>query len=413
MSLRPPAGFIRPGYNPLEVPDAPTIGTASSASGTSVSVAFTAPANVGGSAITGYVAVVTDSSSGAQFNNSGASSPITVSGLTAGNTYTCKVFATNSYGPSLYSLSSNEVVPVAAGQEAYTTAGTYSWVVPAGVTSVSAVVVGGGGGGDTGNGIGWGGLIYGTGKSGAGAGLAYANNISVTPGEVLTVVVGAGGSGGTSYLYNRDTSTYLSTPTASTSGSESSFKRSSTNLVRATGGANLNGTPGSAATGTGFSGGFGANGNGQSGSGGGGAAGYSGNGGNGGLAGNNNATAGSGGGGGGGGATSTQNVGGGGGGGVGILGEGSSGIAGTLDGGGGYGGSGGGFGGSPAGGQGGGIGGTYGAGGGSGFMWEYLEDETGSRFYIVGSGGNGGVGAVRIIWPGTTRSFPSTNTGNL
>jgi hypothetical protein len=25
----------------------------------------------------------------------------------------------------------------------------------------------------------------------------------------------------------------------------------------------------------------------------------------------------------------------------------------------------------------------------------------------------GGVGAVRIIWPGTTRSFPSTNTGNL
>jgi hypothetical protein len=30
-------------------------------------------------------------------------------------------------------------------------------------------------------------------------------------------------------------------------------------------------------------------------------------------------------------------------------------------------------------------------------------------------GGNGGVGAVRIIYSftGTTRSFPSTNTGNL
>jgi hypothetical protein len=26
---------------------------------------------------------------------------------------------------------------------------------------------------------------------------------------------------------------------------------------------------------------------------------------------------------------------------------------------------------------------------------------------------NGGSGAVRIIWPGTTRQFPSTNTGNL
>jgi hypothetical protein len=28
------------------------------------------------------------------------------------------------------------------------------------------------------------------------------------------------------------------------------------------------------------------------------------------------------------------------------------------------------------------------------------------------SNGIGG-GAVRIIWPGTTRLFPSTNTGNL
>jgi hypothetical protein len=27
--------------------------------------------------------------------------------------------------------------------------------------------------------------------------------------------------------------------------------------------------------------------------------------------------------------------------------------------------------------------------------------------------GTGGVGAARIIWPGTTRSFPSTNTGDL
>jgi len=26
MPLRPPAGFIRPGYDPLKVPDAPTIG---------------------------------------------------------------------------------------------------------------------------------------------------------------------------------------------------------------------------------------------------------------------------------------------------------------------------------------------------------------------------------------------------
>ena len=31
----------------------------------------------------------------------------------------------------------------------------------------------------------------------------------------------------------------------------------------------------------------------------------------------------------------------------------------------------------------------------------------------VSGNGTGGRGAVRIIWPGTARSFPSTNTGNL
>ena len=36
---------------------------------------------------------------------------------------------------------------VAPGQQAYTSAGSYSWVAPAGVTSVSVVAVGGGGGG--------------------------------------------------------------------------------------------------------------------------------------------------------------------------------------------------------------------------------------------------------------------------
>jgi hypothetical protein len=37
---------------------------------------------------------------------------------------------------------------------------------------------------------------------------------------------------------------------------------------------------------------------------------------------------------------------------------------------------------------------------------------------VYGGGGSrnearAGVGAVRIIWPGTSRSFPSTNTGDL
>ena len=75
------------------------------------------------------------------------------------------------------------------GQMDYTTAGTYSWTCPAGVTSVSVVCIGGGGGGNGGgNGVGGAG-------GGGGGGLGYKNNISVTPGQSYTVVVGGGGAG--------------------------------------------------------------------------------------------------------------------------------------------------------------------------------------------------------------------------
>jgi hypothetical protein len=110
MSLRRPNGFISAGYDPLEVPNAPTIGTATSVSSTSLSVTFTAPANVGGSAITGYVAVAKRTSDGVTFTGSGASSPITVTGLST-VAFTVTVFAINSYGPSALSAASNSVTP--------------------------------------------------------------------------------------------------------------------------------------------------------------------------------------------------------------------------------------------------------------------------------------------------------------
>ena len=72
----------------------------------------------------------------------------------------------------------------------FTTVGTSSWTVPAGVTSVDVYVLGGGGGG--GNGYGGGG--------------GYANNTfnyAVTPGTSISVVVGAGGANGqSSYGYS-------------------------------------------------------------------------------------------------------------------------------------------------------------------------------------------------------------------
>ena len=58
MPLRPPAGFISAFYDPLNNPNAPTIGTATPGD-VSASVAFTAPSNVGGSAISSYSALST------------------------------------------------------------------------------------------------------------------------------------------------------------------------------------------------------------------------------------------------------------------------------------------------------------------------------------------------------------------
>jgi hypothetical protein len=115
--MRYPAGFISAFYNPLKNPDAPTIGTATSASG-GISVAFTAPANVGGSAITSYIATAKRTSDGVLFNASGASSPITVTGLTA-VAFTATVVAVNSYGPSASSAASNSVTPLPAIGDAF------------------------------------------------------------------------------------------------------------------------------------------------------------------------------------------------------------------------------------------------------------------------------------------------------
>jgi hypothetical protein len=112
--MRYPAGFISAFFNPLKNPDAPTIGTATGGNAFA-SVTFTAPSNVGGSAITGYTVVSTPSG----ITGTGASSPITVSGLTNGTAYTFKVFATNSYGPSALSAASNSVTPALAIGDAF------------------------------------------------------------------------------------------------------------------------------------------------------------------------------------------------------------------------------------------------------------------------------------------------------
>lgn len=283
---------------------------------------------------------------------------------------------------------------VVSGQQAFTTSGTSSFTVPAGVTSVSAVVVGGGGGGSAStlasNGV--------SGGGGGGGGLSY-GTFTVTPGETLTVIVGAAGTGGTSAGQNN-----------ATAGGTSQIRRGSTALLIANGGAKGNynvsgGTGASGGTGNlgteadgggnGGNGGEGQTGNGSGG--GGGAAGYTGGGGTGGTY-NRAPTAGSGGGGGGGGAINTYTAAvTSGGGGVSIFGEDVSGAA-------------------SAGNNTSGNSTTQGykgslatsttlksktpGGGGGG-----AEDDSGA------AGANGGVGAARIIW-GAGRSYPATGTAD-
>ena len=116
MSLRRPNGFISAGYDPLKTPNAPTIGTASIASATSVSVTFTAPSNVGGGAITSYTVVATKTSDGTTVVTTGSSSPVTITGLTTDSAYTVTVFAVNIFGSSPSSAASNSVTPVVQQQ---------------------------------------------------------------------------------------------------------------------------------------------------------------------------------------------------------------------------------------------------------------------------------------------------------
>jgi hypothetical protein len=163
----------------ITVPSAPTIGTATGGNAQAV-VTFTPPTNDGGSAITGYR--VTSTPSG--ITATGSSSPITITGLTNGTSYTFTVAAQNLIGYSAESAASNSVTP------AVTVTPTVEYLVVAG---------GGGGAADDGGG-------------GGAGGLRTASGFAVSSGSAITVTVGAGGAYAT-----------RGSPESNTAGSDSIF----------------------------------------------------------------------------------------------------------------------------------------------------------------------------------------------
>ena len=96
-------GFI--GQFGLEAPDPPT-GVSAAKGDAQATISFTAPTDVGGDAITGYRAQSNDG-----IGVSGSSSPITVTGLSNGTSYTFNVWAINDYGYSSPSDASGSVTP--------------------------------------------------------------------------------------------------------------------------------------------------------------------------------------------------------------------------------------------------------------------------------------------------------------
>jgi len=79
-------------------------------------------------------------------------------------------------------------------QDLFSTPGIHTWVVPQGVTAIGIDVWGaGGGGGGTYSHV----INYSSPRAGGGGGGAYSYvQLPVTPGEILTIEVGAGGAGG-------------------------------------------------------------------------------------------------------------------------------------------------------------------------------------------------------------------------
>lgn len=174
------------GKTVTDIPTVPTIGTAA-VSGQTVTVEFT-PSAKGGTA-TGYTVVSTPGS----ITATGASSPITVSGLSPTTAYTFVVRANNSTGSSEYSSASNSITTpalpsITGGTLTSDTTYYYRTFLSSGTVTVTngplvvdALLIGGGTSGQTYNG----------GRAGS---VNLFTSVSTPTGD-SSIVVGNGGYG--------------------------------------------------------------------------------------------------------------------------------------------------------------------------------------------------------------------------
>lgn len=136
-------------------------------------------------------------------------------------------------GGYIYSVGGGEG---SASMNSYRTQGSYTYTVPAGVTSITVKTWGGGGGGAAGS--------AGSGRGGHGGGGGYSKAvITVTPGETLDVLVGTGGASA------------AANSRGGNGGGFSALQRSGTDLLKAGGGGGGGGTQGSGVGGQGGAGG--------------------------------------------------------------------------------------------------------------------------------------------------------------
>jgi hypothetical protein len=175
------------------VPEAPTI-TSVTHGFQKVSVAFTTN-GTGGKAISSYNAIPNTGSS-----QSAGSSPINVTSLTPGTSYTFTATATNANGTSSASTPSNSTTPFTAtggtiatytGYRSHTFTGTANFTVTGNSAIVDYLAVAGGGGGGRSSGY------NGAGTGGGGAGGVIVRTSQTFPTSTFTCTIGGGGSGAT------------------------------------------------------------------------------------------------------------------------------------------------------------------------------------------------------------------------